>query len=109
MLLTRPPVHLTLRTMASTPSANRAFSLKSTVPRKLRAEPISPMVVRLTEQEDEICTLLDDFCRSKNKDAPEGDPLVCRIAGGWVRDKVSSTHQLRSWFWAKGSSATRCR
>ncbi|PVG04799.1 hypothetical protein CPB86DRAFT_692433 [Serendipita vermifera] len=74
--------------MASAPSSNRAFSLRSAGPRRQRAEPITPMVVRLTEQEAKICTLLDEFCQSRNKDAPDEDPLVCRIAGGWVRDKL---------------------
>ena len=45
-----------------------------------------PMEVKLTEQEDELCTLLDECTRSMKES--EGIETSCRIAGGWVRDKV---------------------
>ncbi|KAH9921394.1 uncharacterized protein B0H18DRAFT_1086105 [Fomitopsis serialis] len=44
------------------------------------------MQVRLTEQEDKICTLLDE-CTAYIKET-EGSQTSCRIAGGWVRDKL---------------------
>jgi hypothetical protein len=46
------------------------------------------MVVNLTKKEDEICSLLEEFCTSRNTDKPGEEPVICRIAGGWVRDKV---------------------
>ena len=48
------------------------------------------MVVNLTETESKICTNLDDFCKQRAQERPEEEPVVCRIAGGWVRDKVGS-------------------
>lgn len=44
------------------------------------------MKVQLSDTEDRICKLLDDYVRDT-----QGDPsarTICRIAGGWVRDKV---------------------
>jgi tRNA nucleotidyltransferase (CCA-adding enzyme) len=49
------------------------------------------MQVVLTQQEEDICNLLDDFCKTKNETNTSSEPLVCRIAGGWVRDKVRVT------------------
>lgn len=46
------------------------------------------MEVRLTEVESEICTLLNgcvDWMREKHEISTS-----CRIAGGWVRDKVNN-------------------
>ncbi|KAI0367514.1 hypothetical protein BV20DRAFT_1054794 [Pilatotrama ljubarskyi] len=42
--------------------------------------------IRLTKEEDELCTLLDQ-CTRHIKEA-EGIETSCRIAGGWVRDKL---------------------
>ncbi|KAI0666245.1 hypothetical protein C8Q78DRAFT_1109269 [Trametes maxima] len=42
--------------------------------------------IKLTKEEDELCTLLDQ-CTQHIKDA-EGIETSCRIAGGWVRDKL---------------------
>ncbi|KAI0651437.1 hypothetical protein C8Q79DRAFT_899091 [Trametes meyenii] len=42
--------------------------------------------IKLTKEEDELCTLLDQ-CTRHLKDA-EGIETSCRIAGGWVRDKL---------------------
>lgn len=39
--------------------------------------------IRLSETEDKFVTLLDEFSSGYNP------PIECRIAGGWVRDKVS--------------------
>ncbi|TBU26378.1 hypothetical protein BD311DRAFT_762796 [Dichomitus squalens] len=44
------------------------------------------MTVQLTAEEDELCTLLDQ-CTHNMKEA-EGIETTCRIAGGWVRDKL---------------------
>ncbi|KAF9454980.1 hypothetical protein P691DRAFT_792086 [Macrolepiota fuliginosa MF-IS2] len=44
------------------------------------------MDIRLTEEEDRICQLLDNYVKETQKDAPT--KTVCRIAGGWVRDKL---------------------
>lgn len=68
--------------------APRNYSFLTVSPRKQRATPKSPLVVNLTSQEQKICTLLNDFCSETNNKRPDQDPVVCRIAGGWVRDKV---------------------
>lgn len=47
----------------------------------------SEMHVQLTETEDQICKLLDNYVNESQADAPT--KTVCRIAGGWVRDKVN--------------------
>jgi hypothetical protein len=40
----------------------------------------------LTDKEDQLFTLLDEFCKHR---ANAGHAMVeCRVAGGWVRDKV---------------------
>jgi len=41
--------------------------------------------IRLTEVESQLCTLLDDCTKYL---AEKGTRTSCRIAGGWVRDKV---------------------
>jgi hypothetical protein len=74
--------------MALSQQSLRGISLRSVIPRNERALPISPMVVNLTKKEDEICSLLEEFCTSRNTDKSGEEPVVCRIAGGWVRDKV---------------------
>jgi tRNA nucleotidyltransferase (CCA-adding enzyme) len=43
--------------------------------------------IALTAVEDQICTLLDE-CTQKLKEE-KGITTSCRIAGGWVRDKVN--------------------
>jgi tRNA nucleotidyltransferase (CCA-adding enzyme) len=45
-------------------------------------------VISLTETEERFVCLLDEFARGYET------PIECRIAGGWVRDKVSEDHQL---------------
>ncbi|KAH7044711.1 hypothetical protein BKA57DRAFT_397002 [Linnemannia elongata] len=52
------------------------------------------MVIQLTDQEAEICELLDQV--AKNYEAKEGKKVELRIAGGWVRDKLLglSCHDL---------------
>jgi hypothetical protein len=71
--------------------ARRNHSFMTASPHKQRATPKSPFVVSLTSQEEKICTLLNDFCSETNSKRPGQDPVVCRIAGGWVRDKVLAT------------------
>lgn len=44
--------------------------------------------IRLTEDEDRVCQLLDDYVKNAQEDVSMR--TVCRIAGGWVRDKVST-------------------
>ncbi|PCH33236.1 hypothetical protein WOLCODRAFT_159930 [Wolfiporia cocos MD-104 SS10] len=44
------------------------------------------MEIMLTEQEDRLCTLLDQ-CTKEMKER-DGLETSCRIAGGWVRDKL---------------------
>lgn len=39
--------------------------------------------IRLSDTEDKFVTFLDEFSRGYNP------PIECRIAGGWVRDKVT--------------------
>lgn len=45
------------------------------------------MKVELTDVEDQICMLFDDC--SKYLREEKGVTTTCRIAGGWVRDKVN--------------------
>jgi tRNA nucleotidyltransferase (CCA-adding enzyme) len=57
--------------------------------RNLALRPIElpeTMEIRLTEKEDQLCTLLDE-CTTWMR-AEKGLNTSCRIAGGWVRDKV---------------------
>lgn len=49
------------------------------IPEKLKID--------LTPQEDKLFTLLDECKQQLDK---EGQSVECRIAGGWVRDKVRS-------------------
>ncbi|KAG0070343.1 hypothetical protein BGZ92_004504, partial [Podila epicladia] len=44
------------------------------------------MVIRLTEQEDKICCVLDEV--AKRYEEKQGKKVQLRIAGGWVRDKL---------------------
>ncbi|BEI82615.1 hypothetical protein CcaverHIS002_0304830 [Cutaneotrichosporon cavernicola] len=47
------------------------------------AAPVTSVgAIRLSETEDKFVTLLDEFSRGYNP------PIECRIAGGWVRDKI---------------------
>jgi tRNA nucleotidyltransferase (CCA-adding enzyme) len=43
------------------------------------------MKVQLSDAEDQICKLLDDYVKNTQEPCTR---TVCRIAGGWVRDKV---------------------
>jgi tRNA nucleotidyltransferase (CCA-adding enzyme) len=47
------------------------------------------MEITLTETEDQLCTLLDESAHWMKEH--KGISTSCRIAGGWVRDKVASS------------------
>lgn len=47
--------------------------------------------IKLTDEENELCTLLDQCTRHMKE--TEGIETSCRIAGGWVRDKVRSANR----------------
>jgi tRNA nucleotidyltransferase (CCA-adding enzyme) len=53
----------------------------------IRIAPAVRKVIQLTDAEDHLCTLLDEFTRhlQENKNIT----TACRINGGWVRDKVN--------------------
>ncbi|KAL1699400.1 hypothetical protein EV121DRAFT_265176 [Schizophyllum commune] len=81
-MLFRPPRLLSsLRRLAR---STHTMTLRS-APRKRVAIP-QELSVRLTEDEDKLCTLLDD-CTKYLRDE-KGINTSCRIAGGWVRDKL---------------------
>jgi len=52
-----------------------------------RVLPPEKMEIRLTDDENQVCTLLDE-CTRQMKDE-RGLATSCRVAGGWVRDKVN--------------------
>ncbi|KAI0271652.1 hypothetical protein BC834DRAFT_967099 [Gloeopeniophorella convolvens] len=49
--------------------------------------------IHLSDTEAQLCTLLDDCTQQL---AANGHPTTCRIAGGWVRDKLlgSASHDI---------------
>ncbi|KZV95619.1 hypothetical protein EXIGLDRAFT_610365 [Exidia glandulosa HHB12029] len=53
-------------------------------PRERVQVPGDGLHVRLNEVEERICALLDECCKT----VPEARDVECRIAGGWVRDKL---------------------
>lgn len=57
--------------------------------------PVKPpehLQVILTDIEEQICVLVDGC--TKHLKTEEGIETTCRIAGGWVRDKVCICHPL---------------
>lgn len=52
-----------------------------------RIAPAVRKVIQLTDAEDNLCTLLDEFTRHLQED--KNIITACRINGGWVRDKVN--------------------
>ncbi|KAG9102807.1 CCA tRNA nucleotidyltransferase, mitochondrial [Ceratobasidium sp. 370] len=44
--------------------------------------------ITLTAKEDEVCSLLDKFTKELRTKGEEWAGVECRIAGGWVRDKL---------------------
>jgi hypothetical protein len=55
-----------------------------------RILPPETLEVKLTEVESQVCALLDE-CTQQMKDE-KGLSTSCRVAGGWVRDKVNFRH-----------------
>lgn len=86
-------------------SVSTMRSLTSLRQRAVERVPIpSPMEVHLTDQERQICELLDE-CAHYLKEQ-KSISTTCRIAGGWVRDKVRFVASL----WAQRySSYTRLK
>lgn len=62
--------------------------------RRNRAIQWPKMKIKLTKDEDTLCTLLDE-CTKHIKET-EGLETECRIAGGWVRDKVHAATLSRA-------------
>jgi len=49
----------------------------------------SQMNIQLTDAEDQICILLDNYVTDAQENSKNSSlRTVCRIAGGWPRDKV---------------------
>lgn len=46
--------------------------------------------VQLTEVEEKICLLLDECTTWMKQTGGGSNTTTCRIAGGWVRDKVNN-------------------
>ncbi|KAI0757417.1 hypothetical protein C8Q80DRAFT_1133528 [Daedaleopsis nitida] len=69
-----PLIHVPARTI----SARLLYWTRVPLPRQ--------MEIKLTEEEDVLCNLLNQ-CTRTMKEA-EGIETSCRIAGGWVRDKL---------------------
>lgn len=67
------------------PKLHRAMSL--TTRSMARIDIPAEMKIELTNVEEEICVLLDDCTKHL---AEKGIVTSCRIAGGWVRDKVNN-------------------
>ena len=71
------------------------------------------MEIKLTEEENMLCNLLDECTRCMKE--TEGIETSCRIAGGWVRDKVRSSSRslvavvmdLLMYVWALSRTAAR--
>lgn len=57
-----------------------------------RVLPPDKMEINLTDVENQVCVLLDE-CTQHLKNE-EGLTTSCRVAGGWVRDKVNSRHPV---------------
>ncbi|KAG9031485.1 hypothetical protein FRB95_002673 [Tulasnella sp. JGI-2019a] len=57
----------------------------------------SHATVVLTPDEEKLCTLLDECTTALRETRPELDPIECRIAGGWVRDKVRLDSEIVQW------------
>jgi hypothetical protein len=61
---------------------------KPTPPREISG------TIALTPEEDSICALLDKFTKYLRESDETYAGVECRIAGGWVRDKVSKAMSL---------------
>lgn len=84
------PVHRMLRIL-------RPLATRLSLGRRMSSAVASPSI-QLTPEEARFCDLLDDFAREGRKriTKPEVEVEIpeveCRIAGGWVRDKVCSKY-----------------
>lgn len=68
------------------------FPSRSLHSRLLRSAPamlLSDQTIQLTPEEDRLCSLLQQFKQHVEATEPDSPQVECRIAGGWVRDKVS--------------------
>ncbi|KAF9538747.1 CCA tRNA nucleotidyltransferase, mitochondrial [Mortierella hygrophila] len=84
---------LPIGTQEASPSSPSAGSTDTSLTAATAEQPRA-MVIQLTDQEAEICEILDQV--AKNYEAKEGKKVELRIAGGWVRDKLLglSCHDL---------------
>jgi tRNA nucleotidyltransferase/poly(A) polymerase len=53
--------------------------------------------IKLSKTENELIHYLLRFCEHLRNSKPELPPCECRIAGGWVRDKVSGADFRAHW------------
>lgn len=87
----------TLRTFLRSPNPwnpdklimSRFIHIKPAISGRI-SSPISTEIA-LTDLENQICTLLDDCTQHLREE--KGLTTKCRIAGGWVRDKVSQSQE----------------
>jgi tRNA nucleotidyltransferase (CCA-adding enzyme) len=88
-MLPRSGIRPSFRSITTLKSQIRSMSgsihLKPVV--SSRVLPPEPMEIKLTEVENQVCMLLDE-CTRQLKDE-KGLATSCRVAGGWVRDKVN--------------------
>lgn len=49
---------------------------------------LADRTIQLSPEEDHLCNLLDEFRSFVARTQPSEPQVECRIAGGWVRDKV---------------------
>ena len=88
-------IFMLLRPFPSLFSPSRTSSLflpRSIHSQLLRSAPamlVSSQTIHLTPEEDRLCSLLQQFKQHVAKTEPDSHQVECRIAGGWVRDKVS--------------------
>ena len=81
-LSVRPASHPAARNMASTSSSSAsAFKVPT---------------IQLDNQESAVLDLIDDFTKHLATSRNDLPAVECRVAGGWVRDKVSSTYTRTS-------------
>jgi hypothetical protein len=64
------------------------FFVFSHFPKRNMEKVRKQVMIKLTENEQKICLYLEKFIKDRGLD------LTCRIAGGWVRDKVSTLRIL---------------
>jgi len=68
---------------------NRPMLLRGLATSMRPARPNPSFQIQLTKTEEELCTLLHQCAEHLRTTQPALEPVQCRIAGGWVRDKVS--------------------